>query len=316
MARVGGTAAVLGIGVAVAVQARINGELGRRIDDGLLAACISFLGGLALLALLVAALPPMRAGLAKVRAALAERRLRPYQLSGGVFGAYLVATQGLTVAALGVAVFTVALVFGQAASSLLVDRAGAGPGGAEPVTVRRVGGALLALGAVVLAMSDRLGTPRELWLVALPALAGVGVAWQQAVNGQVAAAARGGGHPLAGMLPAALVNFTVGTVALTLVTAVEVGIRGLPESLPPQPWLYLGGPLGVLFIGAAAAVVPITGVLLLGLGTVAGQLVGAVLLDVFVPTGADHLTATTVLGAALTLPAVAVIALPGRRRRR
>lgn len=316
MARAVGTAVVVGLGVAIAVQARINGELARQIDDGLFAALLSFLGGLFLLALLAAALPPMRTGLGKVRAALAERRLRPYQLLGGIFGAYLVTTQGLTVAAIGVAMFTVALVSGQAASSMLVDRAGVGPGGAEPVTPRRVTGAVLALGAVVLAMSDRLGTPRELWLVALPALAGLGIAWQQAVNGRVAAAARGGGHPLAGMLPAALVNFTVGTVALTLVTAVEVGIRGLPGALPVQPWLYLGGPLGVLFIGAAAAVVPVTGVLLLGLGTVAGQLVGALLLDVFVPVGSDHLTVNTVLGTALTLVAVTVIALPGRPGRR
>ncbi|MGH3909994.1 MAG: DMT family transporter, partial [Pseudonocardiaceae bacterium] len=62
------------------------------------------------------------------------------------------------------------------------------------------------------------------------------------------------------------------------------------------------------------AVVPITGVLLLGLGTVAGQLIGALLLDLFVPAGQGHLTAATLIGTALTLVAVTVIALPGRRR--
>ncbi|MGH4015066.1 MAG: DMT family transporter [Pseudonocardiaceae bacterium] len=313
-ARAVGTAVTVGVGMAMAVQARINGELARRIDDGLVAALLSFLGGLVLLVLLAAALPQLRAGLRRVRAALADRRLRPYQLLGGVFGAFLVTCQGLTVAAIGVAVFTVAVVSGQAASSLLVDRAGLGPGGPQPVTVPRIVGAALALAAVMLAMSDRLDAPRALWLVLLPALAGVGIAWQQAVNGRVGAAARRGGHPLAGMLPAALVNFVVGTLALVLVTAVEVAIRGLPDPLPAQPWLYLGGPLGVLFIGTAAAIVPITGVLLLGLGTVAGQLVGALLLDLFVPAGAGHLTATTLIGTALTLVAVTVIALPGRPR--
>ncbi len=312
--RAAGTAVVVGVGVAMAAQARINGELASRIDDGLVAALTSFVGGLLLLTLLVAVLPQMRLGLGKVRAALVDRRLRPYQLLGGIFGAFLVTTQGLTVSALGVAVFTVAVVAGQAASSLLVDRAGVGPGGPQPVNVPRVVGAVLALGAVVLATSDRLGTPGTLWLVVLPALAGVGIAWQQAVNGRVGAAARGVGHPLAGMLPAALVNFTVGTVALVLVTTVEVAIRGLPDPLPTEAWLYLGGPLGMLFIGAAAAVVPITGVLLLGLGTVAGQLIGALLLDLFVPAGHGHLTATTLIGTALTLVAVTVIALPGRRR--
>lgn len=313
LARTAGVVVVVGIGVAVAVQARINGELARRIDDGPVAALLSFLGGLLLLVLLAAAVPSMRTGLRCVRSALVARRLRPHHLLGGIFGAYLVTTQGLTVAAIGVAVFTVAVVAGQAASSLLVDRAGLGPGGRQPISPPRVLGAALALAAVVLAMSDRLGAPQSLWLVALPALAGVGIAYQQAVNGQVAAAARGDGSPLAGMLPAALVNFTVGILALVLVTGVEVAIRGLPGPLPAQPWLYLGGPLGVLFIGTAAAVVPITGVLLLGLGTIAGQLIGAVLLDLFVPAGVGHLTATTLIGTGLTLVAVTVIAVTGRR---
>lgn len=313
----------VGIGVAVAVQARINGELGQRIDDGLLAALLSFLSGLLLLALVVATRRRMRRGLGRVLAAVRDRRLRPYQLLGGICGAFLVLSQGLTVATIGVAVFTVAVVAGQTASALLVDRAGVGPGGPQALSVRRVGGAVLALVAVVLAVSDRIGASQALWPAVLPALSGVGTAWQQAVNGRVGAAARDDGGALAGMVPAALINFVVGALALVLVSAVEIALRGLPRPLPAQPWLYLGGPLGVLFIGAAAAVVPITGVLLLGLGTVAGQLVGAVLLDLFLPTSDDHLTATTLIGTALTLVAVAVIALPtafpwqhraGRRR--
>lgn len=305
-----GIAGAVGIGVAVAVQARINGELGQRIDDGLLAALLSFLGGLLLLALVVATRRRMRRGLGRVLAAVRDRRLRPYQLLGGICGAFLVLSQGLTVATIGVAVFTVAVVAGQTASALLVDWAGVGPGGPQALSVRRVGGAVLALVAVVLAVSDRIGASQALWPALLPALSGVGTAWQQAVNGRVGAAARDDGGALTGMVPAALINFVVGALALVLVSAVEIALRGLPRPLPTQPWLYLGGPLGVLFIGTAAVIVPITGVLLLGLGTVAGQLVGAVLLDLFLPTSDDHLTATTLIGTALTLVAVAVIALP------
>ncbi|MGH3770892.1 MAG: DMT family transporter, partial [Pseudonocardiaceae bacterium] len=168
--------------------------------------------------------------------------------------------------------------------------------------------------AVALAVSDRIGAAQALWPAVLPALAGVGTAWQQAVNGRVGAAARDGGPALAGMLPAALVNFVVGALALMLAWAVEIALRGPPRPLPAQPWLYLGGPLGVLFIGAAAAIVPVTGVLLLGLGSVTGQLLGAVLLDLFLPTSDERLTATTLIGTALALVAVAVIALPGRHR--
>jgi bacterial/archaeal transporter family-2 protein len=313
-ARGAGTVVAIGLGMAVALQARINGELGQRIGDGLVAALLSFLGGLVLLLVAAATRPAMRSGLRRVAAAVRTRRLRPAHLLGGICGAFLVTCQGLTVALIGVAVFTVAVVAGQAVSSLLVDRAGVGPGGSRPITARRVAGAVLALAAVVLSVSDRLGAPVDLWPALLPALGGLGVAWQQAVNGRVGAVARDDGPPLAGMLPATLVNFATGTLALLAVTAVELAVRGLPGPLPTQPWLYLGGLLGVLFIGAAAAIVPVTGVLVLGLGTVAGQLIGALLVDLFLPAGPGHLTGAALLGTALALLAVGVITLPGRRR--
>jgi transporter family-2 protein len=318
-ARVAATAVAVGIGIAVALQARINGELGERIDDGIIAAAVSNLGGLTLLVALAAVRRQVRQGLGRVLTAVRDRTLARYQLLGGMAGAFLLVCQGLTVATIGVAVFTVALVAGQTASSLVVDRAGVGPSGPQRISPRRVGGAALALVAVVLAVADRIGAPLALWPALLPVLAGVGAAWQQAVNGLVAMVARRDGPARDGMLPAALVNFGVGTTAVVVAGAVEVMLRGPPRTLPGVPWLYLGGPLGVLFVGVAAAIVPITGVLLLGLGAVAGQLLGALLLDLFLPTSGHPLTATTLIGTALTLVAVVVIALPSwhrvRRRR-
>ncbi|MFD2083568.1 DMT family transporter [Actinopolymorpha cephalotaxi] len=168
------------------------------------------------------------------------------------------------------------------------------------MTTRRMVGAVLALGAVVLTVAHQLGTPSTAALAILPALAGVGTAWQQAVNGRVARAAAGApaaGAPAAGAkgprtasgsrpagtngngllaaLVAALTNFGVGTAALVIAAAVDVGLRGLPASWPSNPLLYVGGLFGIAFISLAAYVVKITGVLLLGLTSVAGQLVGA-----------------------------------------
>ncbi|NYT94209.1 DMT family transporter [Salinispora sp. H7-4] len=287
-------------GVAIAVQSRVNGELGVRLADGVAAAVISFGLGLLVLLVLVPATPGGRRGLAALRAALTAGRLRPWQCLGGLCGAFLVATQGLTVGTLGVAVFTVAVVAGQSASSLLVDRAGIGPSGRQPVTGRRLFGAALTVLAVGLAVGGRLNDPTALTLAVLPLLAGIAVAWQQAVNGQVGRAA---GSPLT----ATLVNFTVGIIALLAVFAVDIAVRGLPTGSPPaEPWLYLGGPIGIAFIAIAAAVVEFTGVLLLGLATIAGQVVGAVLLDVLLPTAASRPDATTLLGAALTLVAVLI----------
>ncbi|WDZ88020.1 DMT family transporter [Micromonospora cathayae] len=307
--RVAGVALAVLSGVAVALQSRINGELGVRLGDGIAAAVVSFGLGLLILLVLVPAAPAGRRGLRRLRAALREGALRPWQCLGGVCGAFLVATQGLTIGTLGVAVFTVAVVAGQTGSSLAVDRAGFGPAGRQPVTPSRLAGAVLTVLAVLIAVGDRLGDPGALVLALLPLLAGIGIAWQQAVNGRVRAAA-------GNALTATLVNFTVGTLALLVVFAVDLLVRGLPGGgLPAEPWLYLGGPLGILFIALAAAIVRFTGVLLLGLATIAGQIVGAVLLDVLLPTAASHPGPATLLGAALTLVAVLVAAIgpPVRR---
>ncbi len=307
--RIAGAGLATASGVAVAAQSRINGELGVRLGDGIAAAVVSFGLGLLVLLVLVPATPGGRRGLAALRAALAEGSLRPWQCLGGVCGAFLVATQGLTIGTLGVAVFTVAVVAGQSGSGLLVDRAGIGPTGRQPVTPNRLVGALLTVLAVLLAVGDRLGDPGALALALLPLLAGVGIAWQQAVNGRVRGAA---GSALA----ATLVNFTVGTVALLVALAIDVAVRGRPSgSFPTDPWLYLGGQIGIVFIALAAAIVRFTGVLLLGLATIAGQIVGAVLLDLVLPTASSHPGPTTLLGAALTLVAVLIAAFgPARRR--
>ncbi|MEU2698771.1 DMT family transporter [Micromonospora aurantiaca] len=306
--RVAGVGLATASGVMVAVQSRINGELGVRLADGIDAAVVSFGVGLLILLVLVPATPGGRRGLAALRGALRSGALRPWQCLGGVCGAFLVATQGLTIGALGVAVFTVAVVAGQSGSSLLVDRAGIGPAGRQPVTPNRLIGAVLTVLAVLLAVGDRLGDPHALALALLPLAAGVGIAWQQAVNGRVRAAA-------GSAMTATLVNFTVGTAALLVTFAVDLAVRGRPAgAFPDEPWLYLGGPLGIVFIALAAALVRFTGVLLLGLATIAGQIVGAVLLDLLLPTAASHPGLDTLLGAALTMVAVLVAAFGPTRR--
>lgn len=301
-------------GVGLAVQGRINGQLGHLLGDGVVAALISFGAGFAVLLVATVLLRQMRAGLRRLRASLRAGRLRPWQCLGGACGALVVSAQGLTVPALGVAVFTIAIVGGQVISSLAVDRAGLGPGDPRPVTVPRAAGALLAVLAVVIAVFGRNGSADgaagagELWWALLPALAGVGLAWQLAVNGQVRAAADDAGTPT-------LVNFAVGTATLVLATAVSVLVRGVPAALPGQWWLYVGGPIGICVVLTAVIAVRLVGVLVLGLASIAGQLAGAVLLDVVVPTAAGGLSVASVLGAAITMVAVGVAALRPRTRR-
>ncbi|WP_243791753.1 DMT family transporter [Saccharopolyspora gloriosae] len=296
------------VGVVLSVQSRLNGALGAQLHDGLGAAVISFGSGLVVLLIATAFLPVARAGLRAVRDALRGGGLRWWQCLGGIAGGFLVFGQGLSAAALGVALFTVAVVAGQVGSGLVVDRIGLGPAGPQRVTSPRVLGAVLAVIAVFVAVWDELTGSGVSWLILVPALAGIGVAWQQAVNGRVKQTA---GSPAS----AAVINFGVGAAGLLLAWLVEVAARGLPSGLPAQPWLYLGGVLGIFVIGGAAALVHYTGVLVLSMGMVAGQLLGALLLDLLVPAPGTEVPLTTVIGVGLTFVAVAVASLPDRAAR-
>lgn len=303
-----GLAGACAIGVLLAVQSRTNGALGAALDDPLAAGVISFGLGTAVLLVAVLVLRPARRGVvALVRALRGSHELRPWQCLGGVCGGYLVFTQGMAAGALGVAMFTVAVVAGQVSTGLVVDRLGLGPAGSQRITPNRLVGAVLAVGAVLISVSGQLGGSQASWLVLLPALAGVGLGWQAAVNGRVK-------QTTGSAVTAAALNFAVGTVALGAAFALELLVRGLPGSLPSEPWMYLGGFLGLFVIGGSVALVRHTGVLLLSLGMISGQLIGAVLLDVFVPA-AGGILGSTLLGVALTLVAVGIAALPDRRGR-
>ncbi|WP_426624963.1 DMT family transporter [Leifsonia sp. McL0607] len=294
-------------GAGVALQSRINGELGSRLDDGVTAALISFGSGLLILIVAMAIAPTGRRGLGRVIAALRGRELPWWYVAGGAAGAFLVLSQGVAAAVLGVALFTVAVVAGQTVSGLVLDRIGLGPGGRRPITPARLAGAIIALAAVTWAVSSQFGDGVPVWLMLLPLIAGLGLGWQQAVNGQVRVVA-------SSALTATFVNFAVGTTVLLVLMAIDWSIRGLPKPLPTEPWLYAGGAIGCIFIAAAALLVRVTGVLLLGLATVAGQLVTALLLDLFAPTSSQPVTATTIGGTLLALVAVAVASIRWRRR--
>lgn len=300
-----GLLGAVAIGALLAMQSRINGELGTKLGDGIAAAVISFGGGLILLVIGTVALRSGRRAVGRLTARLRGGELRPWQCLGGVCGGYLVCAQGFSAGLLGVALFTVAVVAGQVISGLLVDRWGLGPGGQQPVTSTRMIGAGVTLVAVVIAVSANLGTANASWLVVLPVIAGFATAWQQAINGQVKQAADSA-------LVAATLNFTTGTLALLLAFAVEVSLRGVPDSAPDNPGLYLGGVLGIFVIGGAALIVQYTGVLLLSMGMVGGQLFGAWLLDVFVPAPGTSLQISTLVGILLTLIGVGIAAWPSR----
>lgn len=300
--------ATLGIGVVGAIQGRINGEFAHRTQDPLVAAAFSMVVGLALLAVIVAFRPGTRRALAHVLPErVRSRELRWFQLVGGLGGAFFVTSQGLAVPGLGVALFTVLVVAGTTGSSLAMDAWGIGPGGRVPVTLPRVlaaGGTTLA---VLLAVSGRISAGTlVVSLLVVSLAAGAFSTYQQAVNGQVAMRV---GDPLV----ATVLNFCLALAALTVAVLVDHLALGRAWTPPPapwhEPWLWTGGFIGVMFVLVSAVVVRPLGVLLYSLLSVGGQLVGALLTDLLVPSPGVELGWQVVAGVALTGLSVAVAAL-------
>ena len=303
-----GVAGAVMVGVFTAIQSRVNGELGRALADGYLAAVISFGSGLLILAVALAVWTPGRRGLRAAFGSVREGATPWWYLCGGAGGALFVLSQGITGAVLGVALFTVAVVCGQTISGLAIDRNGIGHTPPAAITVTRLVGSALALVAVGVAVSAGFGGDLPAWMLLLPFASGLAVAVQQAVNGQVRRVA-------GSALTATFMNFLVGTTVLLIACLVHEAIVGLPERMPTNPLLYLGGLIGAIFIGGAVIVVRVTGVLLLGLGSVAGQLVMSLVLDLVLPAAGRVVVASTVVGTVLTLVAVVIAAIPSRKLR-
>lgn len=296
------------VGVLTAVQARINGQLGLHLGDGFVAAAVSFASGLAITIVLSLIAPEGRRGLARLARGMRERSIPWWMLGGGLAGALTVATQGLAVAVIGVSLFSAGVVAGQTVCGLVLDRVGYGPGGAVAVTIPRVAGGALAVIAVVVSLQGGGAETPPPWMLVLPFLAGIGIAWQQATNGRLRQRV---GSPLT----ATLVNFTGGTAVLLVAAVVHVGVVGAPNAPPTDPWLYLGGLCGVVYIFLGAAIVAHTGVLLLGLGSVIGQLVAALAIDLVWPAPAAPGWIVELVTVTIAVLSV-VVAAGGRLRRR
>jgi transporter family-2 protein len=282
-------AAAVVSGALVAFQQRVNGDLATSLHDPVLAAVVSFLTGLVLVAVVVGARPEARLRLP----ALAT--LPTWQRLGGLGGATLVVVGATAAPRIGVALLTVGLVAGSIVGGLLVDRGGLGPGGPRPLTPTRLAGAGLCLVAIAVSAAEGRHHASPV-LLTLVLLAGGLVAVQQAVNGRARVATDA--------TVATLQNFVVGTAALLVLLAFRFlagDVRADSWPGPDRWWLYLGGPIGATFVAVAAVVVRRLGVLRLGFAVTGGQVVGGVLLDV-----RRGVAVTTLLGAALTLVAVAL----------
>ena len=315
-----GKAACVGLavisGVLMAVSSRIQGNLVVYVENPLLASVFANVGAMVTIGIALAASPAARRALGRVLKALRTpgSSLAWWQGLGPVVGTAFILTQSLAVDALGVAIFTVASVAGNSIGSLVVDHYGVAPGGARPISLPRVAGALLAMAAAGLGLTGLEGTS-GLWLAALPLVVGIGKAWQQAVSGRMQYT---GSHlpdgtvAGGGVIATTFFNFAAGGILLHAMFWTSWTVRGPSYgSFPTNPLWYTAGVLAVGTIAISAAVVHRIGALLLILSSIAGQMLAALVVDAL--TG-DTPTTATLTAVALTVFAVVLSILAGRRK--
>ncbi len=142
-------------------------------------------------------------------------------------------------------------------------------------------------------------------VAALPLLAGAVNSAQQGVNGRLAAQV--------GPWVTTWNNFWVGALGLVVFFALTLLSPGHLVGLPPEPWLYVGGVCGIGFIWASTVTVRVHGVLVVGVFSVAGQVLTAALIGLLVGPGRPG--ATTWAAVLVSLAGAAVVGLAQRRRR-
>jgi transporter family-2 protein len=286
------------VGALTAIQSRLNGQLSKEIHNGIAAALISFGTGWIVLLILCFGIKNERIGLHNIWKAVQSGRLRKWEIIGGMGGGFFVATQSITVPKLGVAIFTIATVGGQTVASLLVDKFGISPAGKKQITVPRIFAAIMTLFAVTIAVYPDLSNATiSIFAIALTLVVGVVISFQQAINGRVNVVAT---RPLA----TAFLNFVMGSVVLVVALTINLSNGGSIGHLPSSPWLYIGGPIGVIFISVSAFTVKQMGILNFVLTSVTGQLIGALLLDWLAPAANTSVSSYLVTGVLMTIAAI------------
>jgi len=283
-------------GAMIALQARANGELSHRLDNGLQAALVSFSSGLLIILLITPFSPHIKEGIRNLRGAISRKEIARWKLLAGALGGSFVAIQTQIVPLIGVAIYSVASIAGQTAMSLVVDRIGLTGGGKKLISPRRVLAAVLTVLAVLVSVWDRIDA-NNLSMIAVTAgcVAGAVVGVQRALNGQI----NEHSHQ---SFTTSLLNFITGTTFLVILILVGVALgKNELSPLPAGPWwIYTGGVIGVIYIAFTSTIVQHLGVLTFTLFSVGGQLAASLVIDLVSPTDGVSVSAYLVTGLAMT----------------
>lgn len=287
-------------GAMIALQARANGELSHRLNNGLQAALVSFGSGLLIIFVITLFNSTIKEGIKNLRTAVANKEIARWKLLAGALGGSFVAIQTQIVPLIGVAIYSVASIAGQTAMSLVVDRIGLTGGGKKLISPRRVLAAFLTVLAVLVSVWDRIDANNlSMFAVTAGGISGAIVGVQRALNGQINEYSHQS-------FTTSLLNFITGTsFLLILIVAGLILGRNELSPLPSGPWwIYTGGVIGVIYIAFTSTIVQHLGVLTFTLFSVGGQLVGSLIIDLVSPTDGVSVSAYLVTGIVMTYAGV------------
>ena len=299
-------------GILIALQARANGELSHQLDNGLEAALVSFGSGLIIIVFISLFNPSIKEGIRNLGSAVKEKKIARWKLFAGMLGGTWVAVQTHIVPLIGVAIFSVASIAGQATASLIVDRIGLTGGGKKLLSKRRVAAAVITVLAVVLSVFDRLDASNLSKIaVFLGVITGALGGVQRAMNGEINEYSHQS-------FATTLLNFIMGTTFLLVLLIVMILAKNTQlVPLPSGPWwIYTGGAIGVMYIAFSSTIVQHLGVLNFTLFSVGGQLLGSLAIDIIYPTDGVHVSAYLVSGIVMTYLGVIVGGVSSSRVRK
>ena len=299
-------------GILIALQARANGELSHQLGNGLQAALVSFGSGLIIIVFISLFSPSIKEGIHNLRGAVQEKKIARWKLSAGMLGGTWVAVQTHIVPLIGVAIFSVASIAGQATASLIVDRIGLTGGGKKLLSKRRVTAALITVLAVLLSVLDRLDASNlSKFAVFLGVITGALGGIQRAMNGEINEYSQQS-------FTTSLLNFIMGTTFLVVLLIVMILAKRIElVPLPSGPWwIYTGGVIGVIYIAFSSTIVQHLGVLNFTLFSVGGQLVGSLAIDILYPTDGVQISAYLISGIVMTYLGVIVGGVSSSRVRK
>lgn len=297
-------AATILAGMLSPMQSAVNGKLGEFLQDGNASAVISFGSGLILMFVVILSRSSTRKKFLSIPTLIKNRTIPLWNWFAGLCGAMVVFSEGASASALGVATFQTALICALLISGLLCDRFGVGVDEKKYFSPARILGAVFAAIATVLVVSPQWHTPSFLALAVLPFLAGLLAGWQPAGNLKVSEAT-------GSMLVSITWNFIVGFTVLTVALIIRIWAGHVSFFLPHDWYMYLGGPLGLLSIALMALLVRGLGLLMLGVASTAGQLLGSLIIDI--PLG-NHIYFVTLLGTVFALIGAIITTLPERKK--